>query len=246
MSARLGCLIIHGFTSSLDTVRALVPMATRLSLPYRIPILRGHGTRPEDLCGITWQDWFDDAVAALDDLQAEADRIIVCGHSMGGLVALHLAAEHPEAIAGVATTAAALRIADPLVRLSPLAVRFIEMWKSNPTRGFADVSLAMRNTNYRQFPLDALVSLYRYGPIVTALLPRVQAPLLLLHSRSDRVIKPISAEIIYQRAGSDDKQIRWFERSGHEMLQDCEADAVVAAIEVFISGLQRMHKPAAI
>ena len=56
MPEPLGCLILHGFTSSLDTVRALVPMAERLGLPYRMPILRGHGTRPEDLRGVGWQD----------------------------------------------------------------------------------------------------------------------------------------------------------------------------------------------
>jgi carboxylesterase len=213
-------------------------MAERLGLPYRMPVLRGHGTRPEDLRGITWQNWYDDAVAALHDLRTDAEQIVICGHSMGGLVALHIAAEHSSLIAGVATTGAALRIRDPLIRLSPFMPRFIKMWKAKPGRAFSDPSFAIHNTNYPAFPLDALVSLYRYGAIVTKMLPRVQAPLLIIHSRADQVIKPISAEIIYQRAGSCNKHIRWFERSGHEMMQDCEAAEVVTAIEEFINTLQ--------
>ena len=163
---------------------------------------------------------------------------------MGGLVALHLAAEHPAHIAGVATTAAALKIVDPLVWLSPMVSRFVKMWKLSTAKGFNDAALMRLSTNYDRFAVDALASLYRYGPYVMQLLPRVQAPLLLLHSRADRVIKPVSAEIIYRHVGSPDKQICWFERSGHEMLLDCEAEEVVAAIERFISRLRATHPPA--
>jgi carboxylesterase len=246
MSAPFGCLILHGFTSSLDTVRALVPMAERLEMPYRMPVLRGHCTRPEDLCGVTWRDWYEDASAALRDLRTEVDQVIICGLSMGGLVALHLAADHPHEIAGVATIAAALQISDPLIRFSPVMSRFIRMWKGNPAGGYADASRVVNNTNYTLIATDALVSLYRYGNVVTHLLPRVQAPLLVIHSRKDRVIKPQSAEIIHQRAGSGDKRLRWFEVSGHEMLQDCEADTVVTEIEQFIVALQTHNRSVAV
>ncbi len=242
MTAPLGCLILHGFTSSLDTVRALVPMAERLGVPYRMPILRGHSTRPEDLRGVEWRDWFDDAVTALLALRRETERVAVCGLSMGGLVALHLAAEYPDDVACVATIAAALHINNRLIRLSPVLARVLRnrMWQGNPASGYADATLLSANTNYRSFPLDALVSLYRYGPVVEQMLPRVHAPLLVIHSHRDLVIKPISANMIYERAGTTDKQLLWFERSGHEMLQDLEAADVVAAIEMFI----RTHTPA--
>jgi len=211
-------------------------MAERLRMPYRMPILRGHNTRPEDLRGVEWRDWFDDAAAALRDLRKECEHVAVCGLSMGGLVALHLAAHFPDDVACVATIAAALRINNRLIRLSPVLARVLRnrMWQGNPATGYADTTLLSTNTNYRSFPLDALVSLYRYGPIVEQMLPRVHAPLLVIHSHRDLVIKPISANVIHARAGSIDKQLLWFERSGHEMLQDLEAADVVAAIEAFI------------
>ncbi|MBI3971223.1 MAG: alpha/beta fold hydrolase [Chloroflexi bacterium] len=231
MVASLGCLILHGFTANVDNVRALASMAERLGMPYRTPLLRGHGTRPDDLRGVTWQDWYDDAAAALRDLRTEAERVVLCGHSTGGLVALHLAAERPDDIAEVVTIAAALRIASPLIHFSPILCRFIRVWRGDLSGGFADPTLATRCTNYEWFPTDAVVSLYRYGRYVERLLPRVQAPLLVTHSHSDRVIAPRSAEIIYERTGSTKKQLQWFDRSGHEMLLDRAADEVVDAIE---------------
>lgn len=240
MPAPLGCLILHGFTSSLDTVRALEPMARRRGLPYRMPLLRGHGTQPEDLIGVRWQDWYADAQTALTDLLTECDRVTVCGLSMGGLVALHLAAEQPDRIAGVVTIAAAIRIRDPLARFTPLFARWATMISSNPAIGFSDPALVATNTNYRRFPLDAVASLYRYSGLVRRMLPRVHAPLLVLHSRRDRTITPRSAQIIYNRSSSIDKQLRWFETCGHQMLQDCETEAVVAAIEAWIRQRQPM------
>jgi carboxylesterase len=242
MAAPIGCLILHGFTSSLDTVQALVPVCEQLGLPYRTPLLRGHGTQPEDLRGVTWQDWYADAEAALDELRTHVEHVVVCGLSMGGLIALHLAAARPHDVAGVVTIAAALEIANPWVRATPLMARFISMRNSHPANGYADPSLVTQNTNYRRYPLDALVSLYRYGPVVKRLLPQVRAPLLVIHSHNDRTITPRSAEMIYEQAGSSDKQLRWFDNCRHQMLQDCEADAIVATIADILKRIADQRK----
>ncbi|GAC1401098.1 MAG: hypothetical protein NVSMB65_18700 [Chloroflexota bacterium] len=46
-------------------------------------------------------------------------------------------------------------------------------------------------------------------------LARVQAPLLIMHGRLDRVVAPRCAQEIYARAGSTEKELVWLERSGH-------------------------------
>src|SRR4051812_28806156 len=79
--ADLGVLLLHGYTSSLDTVNGLLPTIERLGLPYRMPVLRGHGTQPSDLRGVTWHDWVADGSAALDELLKEVPRAAVVGLS---------------------------------------------------------------------------------------------------------------------------------------------------------------------
>jgi len=230
----LGCLILHGFTSSLDAVRPLVPAVERLGLPYRMPLLRGHGTRPEDLRGVRHQHWYEDAEAALLELSAEAHQVAVCGLSMGGLVALELAARRPDDVAAVVTLGAALSIRSPLVHASKLIASVVDMWTPTPGRGYADRALARGSTNYKSFATDALVSLHTYGGVVRRLLSQVRAPILILHARQDRVIKPSSADYIYEHVASEDKQRVWLERCNHEMLRDCEADRVVSLVEAML------------
>src|SRR4051794_7007661 len=114
----LGVLLLHGFSASLDTVNGLCPDLEKAGLPYRMPVLRGHGATPEALSGVRARDWVADAATAFRDLLQEVDSVVVVGLSMGGLVTLALAMERPERLAGEVTLAAALRFCD---RLAPLA-----------------------------------------------------------------------------------------------------------------------------
>src|SRR5262249_44766729 len=116
---KLGVLVLHGFTSHLKTVDGLKPYLEKHSLKSSFPILRGHGTRFQDLNGVTSRDWVADAEKALLDLSKTVDKVVVVGLSMGGLVALELGLKHPDKIAGVVTVGAALKFADPLSALTP-------------------------------------------------------------------------------------------------------------------------------
>lgn len=228
----LGVLIVHGFTGSLDTVKAVVPVAEKLGLPWRMPVLRGHGTVYQDLEPVRYLDWYEDGLAALKELQQEVERVVIVGLSMGGLVALRLAMEHPERLAGLVLLAPALRFADPLVGLTPLIKLFFRYW-DNPG-SFADRELAKACTNYPKFPTAAFGQLLDFGHEVERRLGEVKLPVTTLYSRQDKTIHPIAMKLLEDKLGSREKRFVYFEKSGHEMLQDCEAEAVVAAIEAAI------------
>ena len=126
----IGVLVLHGFTSHIHCVDPLVPYLNELDVPYRFPILRGHGTKPEDMEGVTAEDWYEDAENALLDLYQDAEKIIVVGLSMGGAMALELAARHRDKVAAVVTIAAVIKVADPLAPLSPLLASVVRFWPS--------------------------------------------------------------------------------------------------------------------
>lgn len=233
----VGCLILHGFTSSADSVNRLAVRLLQHNIPYRMPTLRGHHTQPEDLHGVTWHDWYADADAAFTDLRREVDQVLVVGLSMGGLLALHVAAARPREVAGVVSLAAAMRFHYKHAhRVRYLAT--IKPMLGNENRdmgiGWHEPELGRKHGNYRRFPPKAFVSLWRYARIVEQQLPRIYAPLLLIHSRADRTIPGAASELIYHAVGSQDKELVWFERSGHEMLRDTEAAQVLDRIEAFI------------
>ena len=236
-----GVLIIHGFTSSLDCVNALRPPLQALGLAVRMPILRGHGAEsPEALRGVTWHDWVADAETALENLLADAEWAIVVGHSMGGLVTLTLAADHPDVIDSIVVAAAAVQLATPFAPgrplhfLAPLLVRLLDKVDMPPA--YADPALAQYDTNYPWTPTDAVASLFEFAAVTRRRLPEVRAPVLILQSRRDTTVAPGSAHIIHDGISTppDRKHIVWFEVTEHEMFRDCEREAAVATVVDYV------------
>lgn len=232
-SSRIAVLLLHGFTSSTDTVDGLLPYLEKERIPFERPILRGHGTRFQDLRGVKARDYYIDAERTLLKLWARGYRTIVVGLSMGGLVSLELAMRHPEMIAGIITVAAALKFVDWRAKLSGIVKNFVR-YQPSPN-SFNDLTLAKNSTNYTRFPVDAFHSLYRYSRKIAEHLPEVHVPICILQSKKDQIVAPESANIIYEKVSSPLRQIIWFEQSGHEMMQDLEADKVFEEIMNFIN-----------
>jgi len=236
-----GVLIVHGFTSSLDCVNGLEPPLKALGLPTRMPVLRGHGAQsPEALRGVTWPDWVADAEVTLQDLLTEAERAIVFGHSMGGLVALTLAADHPDVIDSIVVAAAAVQLTSPFAPgrplhfLAPLVARVMKKMDMPPV--YADPALAQYDTNYRWAPIDASASLMEFAKVTRRRLPEVRVPALIMQSRKDTTVAPESAEIIHDGISTPPghKRITWFEVTEHEMFRDCEREATIGAVVNYV------------
>jgi carboxylesterase len=227
--SRFGVLILHGFTSHVSCVSDLRFPVAEMDLPYRVPILRGHGGEWKDLKGVKALDWYEDAENAMLDLLTECRKVIVVGLSMGGLVALDLAARHRKQVAGVITIAAALKFQDPLSFMSPVLSKLVPSWPSPAS--FHDKALnKQRNRNYTKFPTAAFAQLYAYSKEVENRLSFVAAKALIIASRKDQIVKPSAAEIIHRKISAKEKQVKWFERSGHEMLLDMESADVTGVI----------------
>jgi len=237
----LGVLILHGFSSSLDSVNKLEAPIQALGLPTRMPVLRGHcASSPEALRGVIWQDWVADAEAAMQDLLIEVEKVIVFGFSMGGLVALTVAAGHGPQVDSLIMMSAAIQLVSPLAPgrplnfLVPVVRTIVKKWDLPAV--YADMSLAQYDTNYRWTPMDALLSFVEFTKVTRNRLAEVHAPALIIQSRKDTTAAPESAEIIRNGIATpaEQKRIAWLEISDHELLQDCEQEAVLALILQYV------------
>jgi len=236
-----GVLIIHGFASSLDSVKEIKVPLESMGILTRIPTLRGHGQKsPEALRGVHWHDWVADAEVALQSLLAEVERVIIVGHSMGGLIALTLAADHEDSVDSIVLAAAAVQLASPLAHgrplhfLVPLILRLFTKWPLPPI--YADRELAKYDTNYHWAPMDSITSFLEFAEVTSCRLQEVKVPTFIIQSRKDTTVLPKSAEIIYNSISTpvEQKRIMWLELTDHEMFRDCEKNIIVGAIENYV------------
>lgn len=237
--AQPAALVLHGFTAAPGNVDALIRHLRAAGYATSAPTLRGHGTRPEDLERVRWQDWLEDAAAALHDLRARHDDVSVAGHSMGALVAAVLAAREP-GVNALALIAPALEYANPAVKLLPVLGRFVKYWNSGRL-SVADPDLAREHAgiNYPRFPVSAFRELFALSRVAPDELRRVRCPTLIVHPRRDTVIPARAALTAHERAACDTKRLHWLERSDHEVFLDAERDAAAAVITAFFDDARR-------
>jgi carboxylesterase len=227
-------VIVHGFTSDHRAVEPLRQLAQRLGFVTETPLLRGHGGHYSDLRGTCWQDWMADLAAARERLERRVQRVVLIGFSMGGLLTLASAAQQPERVTAIVALAPAVRIAHPLAPIAWMARGWMPYVPMGKAVAYSDPALAARDDSYNRLAVDAFCSFYDATRRVERMLPQISAPLLLGHSRRDRVIRPEASQIVYERVRSTDKQLVWFERSGHALLDDCDAPAVLEHVQRFL------------
>ena len=97
----VGVLLCHGFTGSPQSLRPWAEYLAERGLTVSLPLLPGHGTRWEDMRLTGWQDWYAEVDRELRALRERCAQVFVFGLSMGGALALRLAAKHGDAISGL-------------------------------------------------------------------------------------------------------------------------------------------------
>lgn len=227
-----GALLIHGFTGATPEMRPLGEYLHQRGLTVVAPLLPGHGTRVEDMNRVHWESWTDHVEAALAWLQQRCDTVFVGGLSMGGLLALHLAAQSPE-IAGLLLYAPALRLNNRLLPLAGLAKHFLAT-RPKGAKHHADPATDARVWSYDDHPVGAAAQLQRGQRAVRAILPSVVCPTLVFHANGDAMVPAAAAREVIAGIGSDDAQLVTLDGSGHCLTVDAQWEQVAEQSWSFI------------
>ncbi|MFD7921763.1 alpha/beta hydrolase [Streptomyces sp. NPDC059740] len=228
----VGVLLCHGFTGSPQSVRPWAEHLADRGMTVSLPLLPGHGTRWEDMQTTTWQDWYAEVDRALRELTERCRHVFVCGLSMGGALALRLAARHGDAVSGVVVVNPAIRVHDAAAPLLPVLrhlVRSVKGITNDVARPDAP------EIGYDRTPLHAAHSLRRFFQLVDGELPRVTQPLLVMTSPQDHVVPPSDSERVLGRVSSSQVRHVLLERSYHVATLDHDAGKIFADSEAFIA-----------
>lgn len=221
-----GALLLHGFAGTPPELRRLGEHLAAHGWRCHAPAMSGHATTPEELEKTTWRDWAASARQALDQLAGECESVVVAGQSMGGSMALHLAA-HDDRIRAVATLAAPLRLSDWRVRLLPVA-KYLVRWDTPGD----DIDLFWPQAvhelySYGRRPTRAIRQLDLFCAAVRRELALVRQPVLVMQGGRDRVIDPRNAaEIERGLVCSAEVERHTFLRSGHGMSVDVDREEI--------------------
>lgn len=217
-----GVLLLHGGG---DTPQVLERLAAHLydrGFSVSVPLLTGHGRALSALAQATADDWHSDAQREFSAMRESHEWVGVVGLSMGGALAVKLAADRSDV--------QALVLLAPYLDMPTLVRRMAETsswwgwllpyFSSRGAESIHDAQAASRGLGHGIMTPEMLHALQQTVAAGVQALPHVKVPTLVIQSREDNRITPESAERAYRLLGSPQKRFVWTKGAGHVITVD--------------------------
>lgn len=227
----VGVLFLHGFTGSPASMRPWAEATAASGYRVSLPRLPGHGTTWQELAVTGWCDWYGEAARAYRALAKTSDRVVVCGLSMGGALALRVAEHHPD-VAGLVLVNPALGAVDRRALLAPLLQHVV---RTTPSIGNDIAKPGQDEGSYDTTPTAAVAEMNRLFADVRATLDLVTCPIRIFRSRTDHVVPASSTDTILRQVSSRDTEEVVLERSYHVATLDWDADLITEGTLEFLA-----------
>ena len=200
----------------------------------RVPLLPGHGTTPEDLNKVKWQEWPAKVEHELRELQKICDTIFIVGLSMGGGLVLNVAASNNHAIKGIVLVNPWIHLPGITVEMSFLASRIRKMRSSVG----GDIKRpGISEFGYDATPMRGVYQALKMLRVTRKNLGSVTVPVQLFHSVEDHTLPVSNTEIILSEIGSKDKTRIELVNSYHVATLDYDQELIFQNSLTFIEGL---------
>lgn len=226
-----GVLLIHGFTGSPAEMVLLGRHLRAIGYTVLAPRLCGHGTTPEELAATSRENWYHSACDGYHLLKGLCDEINVVGLSMGGLLAIRLGIAFD--VRKVVSLSAPIQIADPNLRYLPPKEKSGGLYVRRERRKFRGLPDTL-SVSYKKTPLLSIHHLLDLIEDTINSLPALEKPLLVVQSKNDHTVLAESAEFIYRKCESREKELFWLARSGHLVTLDEERETVFNKVAEFL------------
>lgn len=263
---RSGVLLIHGLTGTPAEMRLVGKGLNRAGFSVYGMQLAGHCGDADDLLATDWLDWYASVEAAAEQYRKEVDHLFVAGLSMGAVLALKLAADHPDWVKGVGVYGATFRYdgwATPWYGkfsfLLPLAnklgigkkwmVHEAEPYGLRDERIRAQISSLMLGGDSAAAglpgnPWPSLAEMYKMAAAVRRDLPKVTAPCLIAHATEDDIASVDNAHLV-ERSVSGPVEMLLLEDSYHMITIDRERRTLIDRSAEFFGKVADTYEPVA-
>jgi len=240
---KIGVLLFHGWTSSPYELKKLGEFLSSKGYVVFAPLLPGHGTIPDDLNNFEWKDWADFAEESYQKIKSDCQDVFAGGVSMGGNLAIRLAANHPE-INGLITMGTPLFLRNFFLRIFlPLLIR-IHPITNKSYASYRRLEILKYKRHYWSFPTKSVGDAIDGMKDSSKNAKKVKCPALVMQSTKDQLLTPANARVLFQKLGTPEikKELVWIKDSDHTFIIDIYAEEIFSRIEEFLLNSQKSIK----
>jgi alpha-beta hydrolase superfamily lysophospholipase len=170
--------------------------------------------------------------------------VFLLGHSAGGVVSCTYSLDHQSELAGFICESFAYQVPAPgpvlaiIKWLSRIAPRLPVLKLKNRDFSRDPEAVAVLEadplTANEVQPAATVAALVRADERLTREFGRITLPVLILHGTVDKATLPSGSRFFFERAGSEDKELKLYEGHFHDLLNDSGKEEVLAEITTWI------------
>jgi carboxylesterase len=183
------------------------------------------------------QDWLLSVEDGYHLLRSSSDQVYLLGLSMGGVLSLTAATKLE--IRGVVAMSTLYNLPSrnslPAWAICILSIIMPYLRKGEVHQdSWFDKSARSRHIAYKVLPVRSVLELKHLLEEMRLNLPKINVPVLLVHSRDDLYLEKDSMQQIFVALKTPDKQMLWVEGGGHNITEEPTRERVFQAAADFI------------
>jgi len=234
-----GVILVHGYMAAPEEVKTFAEKLYRAGYSVYGVRLRGHGTTPEDLAGRRWQDWNESVNRGYVVMKNSVSDFAVVGFSTGAGLALLQAVQKGNKIKALISISAPLRLQDIRASFTG-AVSFFNtiLKKFKIEKGkmeFVPNIPENADINYSRNPINGTYELGLLMKYVEKNLSKITIPALIIQATEDPVVNPQSADEIYSKISSQEKELVKIKSDRHGIVRGKELKQVTDEVLLFLN-----------
>lgn len=253
-TGEVGVLLIHGLTGTPTELRRVAQgLAKDGTCTVYVPTLAGHCGDNSDLQATDWLDWYEGVRKTFAGIRQRHQQVFVGGLSMGAVMSMYLASEHPGQVAGLLMYSTTLRydgwsinklaFMTPLLMKIPFGVHLCS-FEEKPPYGIKNQRLraiverqmkAGESSNAGLLTMEGITvrELHRMNAVVKKRMPSITTKALVLHSIEDDITSRWNADYVERHLGGPVTKVL-LDNCYHMITVDLQYRRVIELSDAFI------------
>lgn len=230
-------LLLHGYTGSPYDLRLLGDFLNQQGLHVIAPLLKGHGTKAQDLNNVSLNHWLKQTKKALNSLD-QSGPIIVGGLSMGALLAIVLAANESKIDA--------ILLFSPSLRLhltGELAIASAQLGllnkntilKKHSGSDISDPIAKKRTPAYKEMPVAGLLQFAKLRTLAKEKLGLVSCPIFMAFGKQDAAVNVMAAHQLILENALAPIFSKFYDNSKHVITLDYDKEELFTDVWHFLN-----------
>ena len=250
----VGILLIHGLTGTPTELRQVAKGLVKAgNCTVYVPTLAGHCGDNSDLQATGWLDWYEGVRKTFAGIRQRHQQVFVGGLSMGAVMSMYLASEHPGQVAGLLMYSTTLRydgwsinklaFMTPLLMKIPFGVHLCS-FEEKPPYGIKNQRLraiverqmkAGESSNAGLLTMEGITvrELHRMNAVVKKRMPSITTKALVLHSIEDDITSRWNADYVERHLGGPVTKVL-LDNCYHMITVDLQYRRVIELSDAFI------------